>query len=280
MVDVKSLIPGLFVASCMILASLWLSSQVSLSVVEINPTPQKPTVAGTVSASGGATNVRDGGINEIISSQPTVFANRSYTWKAPKTDEISAMSSLISAELGEYSNSYLNDIGLRQIILVDDIRNRANQPVLGFSDPLAGKIYLNTVELEGEQSRSVVAEQTIHHEIAHFLAYARYGYWFDRDSGWQELDTNYSYGQVATNVSSEYFPRDGFVSRYSMNSPGEDFAEVYSLLYTEYFKQSLSDEANRSQLLERKTRFVYDTIATVDRGQCLASFQAFEFACD
>lgn len=279
MVDVRSLLPGLFITSLIVLFGLWLSSLASFSVVEINAVPQKTTVATVIPQKVAGITTDNTQTNQMINSQPKVFANRSYTWKTPKATEVANMTSLVSGELAEYSDSYLNNIGLRQIILVDDIQNRARQPVLGFSDPLAGKIYLNTVELEGKYSRSVVAEQTVHHEIAHFLAYARYGYWFDRDSGWQQLSQNYSYGDVA-NTSQEYFPRDGFVSRYSMSSPGEDFAEVYSLIYTEYFQSRLGDEASGSELLENKARFVYKTISQVDPAQCLASYQTVESACD
>jgi len=262
-VDVRSLLPGLFITSLIVLFGLWLTSLSSFSVVEINAVPQKAIVTTAIPQKVDGITTGNTQTNQMINSEPKVFTNRSYTWKTPKATEVANMASLISGELTEYSGSYLRDIGLRQIILVDDIQNRAGQPVLGFSDPLAGKIYLNTVELEGEYSRSVIAEQTIHHEVAHFLAYSVYGYWFDRDSGWQQLSQNYSYGDVASN-SQEYFPRDGFVSRYSMSSPGEDFAEVYSLIYTEYFKNTLKDEASRSELLSKKLEFVYQTISQVE----------------
>ncbi len=262
--NVKSLVTGMFITSCVVLLSLWMNSLVNSSVVEINFTPQR-TATGRVTSPriDDSAAVTTASSSVAILTSPRTFSNRSYVWTNPRSDETANMTNLVNRELSEYSAEYLAKIGLNQVILVDDIRNRAGQPVLGFSDPLAGEIYLNTVALEGEYSRATVAEQTIHHEVAHFLAYTVYGYWFDRDSGWKDLDSNYSYGEDVA-VSKEYFPRDGFVSRYSMSSPGEDFAETYSLLYTEYFNDALADEASSSELLSKKLEFVYQTISQVE----------------
>ncbi len=279
MVDVRSLSLGFFIASIFIALSLWVNSLVNSSVIELDFT-QPRAVATTKSVHSTVVSAETEVTAEaMVDAAPTTFSNLSYTWSAPKTSEVQKMKALISSELSEYSQQYLNDIGLRKVTLVDNIQNKANQPVLGFSDPLKGEIYLNTVELEGEFSRSMVAEQTVHHEIAHLLAYSEYGYWFDRDSGWQELGGNYSYGEAKT-MYKEYFPRDGFVSRYSMTSPGEDFAEIYSLIYTEYFKEKLAAEAKNSELLGSKTKFVYETISGADPAQCRASFSIFDRACD
>src|SRR5680860_84268 len=159
-----------------------------------------------------------------VSVVPSELSNREYSWSNVSDDyETAGMLALIDHELGEYSSDYLKKIGLHRIVLVDNIKNSSSQPVLGFSDPQAGEIYLNSVATDGEYSRTVIAEQTVHHEIGHFLAYSEYGVLFERRSEWPMVSEEDSYAKQASS-KSEYFPEDGFVSRYAMTSASEDFA--------------------------------------------------------
>ncbi len=279
MFDVKSLLLGLFITSCMLVFGLWINLQVNSSVLEIDFTPSKTEVLNAGEHVSSSSINRSDNTSVAIIDSPTTFANRVYTWDSPSEAEVPAMRGLVKRELGEYTDTFLANVGLKRIVLVDNIKNRVGSPVLGFSDPLRGEIYLNTVKLEGQFSREVVAEQTIHHEVAHLLAYNTYGYWFDRESGWQELGSADLYGKIS-NSNKEYFPEDGFVSRYGMTSPSEDFAEAYSLIFTEYFQNRLKAEVKGSELLSRKMKVIYETISQADPAQCLASFQAFERACD
>lgn len=214
-----------------------------------------------------------------VSSNSTSMANRKYTWeKAKDNHELVGMFSLIENELDEYREGYLEAVGLHEIIIVDNIQNEYKQPVLGFSDPLAGEIYLNSLATSGDQSRAVIGEQTIHHEIGHFLAYSEYGYFFDRESGWSSLGAENLYGKVV-NADQEYFPVDGYVSRYALTSASEDQAEVYSLIFTEQFQDRLKKEASKSELLRSKLEITYRMMNHADANQCSLSYRAVAEAC-
>ncbi len=280
---IKRFLPGVVVASIVVVLSLWSNSLVNSSVVELNFMPPRHAVSAEPSS------VNDTSVDytfastervtsQLITSNPTSFSNRSFSWTTANAQELPNMKKLISYELENYSDSFLDAIGVRRIILVDNIVNRANQPMLGFADPLRGDIYLNTVEVVGEFSRAITAEQTLHHELAHLLAYTKYSYWFDRDSGWREFSQNHVYGVISGN--SEFFPKNGFVSRYSMTSPSEDFAEVFSLMYTNHFMALLKEESKNSYSLSKKVRFVYEVISYADLAQCRATFQIFDQVCD
>lgn len=232
------------------------------------------------SSSNSAITSKNRDINSVdVSSVTSSFANQKYTWtNANDSYELAGMFNLVENELGEYREEYLRAVGLHRIFIVDDIQNNSGQPVLGFSDPLAGDIYLNSLATTGGQSRAVIGEQTIHHEIGHFLAYSRYGYLFDRESGWSALTTDNLYGKIMS-VNSEYFPVDGYVSRYALTSASEDFAEVYSLIFTEQFQDRLSREASKSELLRAKLKLTYQMINQADSNQCSQIYQALDVTC-
>lgn len=275
MTRVKGLLLAAFITGCVLSLGLWINNQVGLSVVMVENVPAR------VLSTNETDTITEGqkklDIHPLI-TRGGAGSNASFMWSKTPDNRFGSVSSLITSELREYNQEYLEGIGLNEIIIVSNIATHAGGPVLGFADPLRGQIYLNAVKVEGEQSRAIVAEQTLHHELAHLLAYELYGYGFDQNSQWAKLET-FEYGQH-NQSNGEYFPRDGFVSSYSMKSASEDFAEVYSLIYTDYFQSLLAEKAQGSELLREKLRFVYGAIDKISPDQCRQSHQMIEHGCD
>lgn len=274
MTRVNGLLLGAFITSCILSFGLWINSQVGLSVEMVDSVPAR--MLSTNDADIAIERQKKLNAHSLI-TRGEAGSNASYMWSRTPEERFISVGNLVTNELGEYSQNYLEGIGVNEIIIVSDITTHIGGPVLGFADPLRGQVYLNAVKVVGEQSRAVVAEQTLHHELAHLLAYELYGYGFDRNSQWAKEDS-FDYGRHHQ-ANGQYFPRDGFVSSYSMTSASEDFAEVYSLIYTNYFQELLFEEAEKSQLLSQKLSFVYDSIGKISPDQCRISPAIIDIAC-
>ena len=110
--------------------------------------------------------------------------------------------------------------------------------------------------------------KTIHHEFTHILNQTR------------DMPTSYQFVTPADYVADEWtsdqfknavtedgkgYLQKGFVSAYSQNSYGEDFAEMLSIylcysqdVWDEWFEQADSYGANGSQLIKAKLQLVKD----------------------
>lgn len=261
MFRLKRLFLGSFISGLVVLFGWWINSAVMFNVTEITTLPSKQS--GRILADSTANSKH----SNLINTEPMIFSNASYQWQEPEASRLDGMQNLVSEELSKYSSEYLGKVGLKKIILVSKITTYAGHPVLGFADPLKGEIYLNTIDIIEDKSRNITARQTLHHELAHLLAYINYGYWFDRDSGWSKLEQLSDYGRYHSS-DSELFPKEGYVSRYAMTSASEDFAEVYSMVFTDYYLEILNRKVSSDSTIKEKAAFVYESIANVDSGYC------------
>jgi hypothetical protein len=133
--------------------------------------------------------------------------------------------------LGSYPKKFLDEIGLRSIVLGRRITVDGTA-CYSFSDVEHGRLFLN---LDAGSPDGYV-RRTLHHEIFHFVDFAEDGR-LDEDRAWSALNPvgvlDGSGGGSMQNDSDAGRPDEslvGFVNRYATSGLAEDKAEVYASL--------------------------------------------------
>ena len=57
---------------------------------------------------------------------------------------------------------------------------------------------------------------------------------------------------------------EGFLTEYSMSTPSEDMAEVFSFLITD--RESIENKALKDPILEKKISYIKKTLLKIDQG--------------
>ena len=161
---------------------------------------------------------------------------------------------IISKNLNRYSKEFLKKINLKYIVMCENL-SISGINTAGIPDHLMKTLIIDL------KFNEKYFERVIHHELFHIINDG-FKDLFDDDE-WKKLnEPNFKYADCSTCSKKlgldTYENTIGFFTEYSMTTPSEDMAEVYSHLITGNYKNS------NDIILNKKINFIKDILKEVD----------------
>ena len=161
---------------------------------------------------------------------------------------------VISKNLNRYSKEFLKKINLKYIVMCENL-SISGINTAGIPDHLMKTLIIDL------KFNEKYFERVIHHELFHIINDG-FKDLFDDDE-WKKLnEPNFKYADCSTCSKKlgldTYENTIGFFTEYSMTTPSEDMAEVYSHLITGNYKNS------NDIILNKKINFIKDILKEVD----------------
>ena len=161
---------------------------------------------------------------------------------------------IISKNLNRYSKEFLKKINLKYIVMCENL-SISGINTAGIPDHLMKTLIIDL------KFNEKYFERVIHHELFHIINDG-FKDLFD-DVKWKKFnELNFKYADCSTCSKKlgldTYENTIGFFTEYSMTTPSEDMAEVYSHLITGNYKNS------NDIILNKKINFIKDILKEVD----------------
>ena len=162
---------------------------------------------------------------------------------------------IINKNLNRYSSDFLKKIGLKYIVLCEDL-SIAKINTAGIPNNITRTLIIDIKFNEN------YFERAIHHEIFHIIN-DNYKDLFD-ESEWTNFNKEkFEYSECSTcnnkwNLDT-YNKTKGFLTEYSKSTASEDMAEVFSHLI--FYKNKIY---NDDYILNKKIRFIIKNVLKID----------------
>jgi len=167
---------------------------------------------------------------------------------------------IIKKNLDRYTSDFLNKINLKYIVLCEDL-SVSSIGAAGVPNYKMKTIIINTKFNKYNLGR------TVHHEIFHIIN-ENYKNYFKKNiwSNFNNLKFNYAECSTCSNRLdlSLLKKNEGFVTEYSMSTPSEDMAEVFSFLMVD--RKKIQDKAITDPILNKKILFIKKNILKIDEN--------------
>ena len=175
-------------------------------------------------------------------------------------EAISEKFTIIKKNLDKYSSDFLNKINLKYIVLCEDL-SVSGIGAAGIPNYKVKTIIINTKLNKYNLGR------TVHHELFHIIN-ENYKNYFKKTTWSKFNNSKFKYAECSTcsdrlNLSL-IKENKGFVTEYSMSTPSEDMAEVYSFLMTD--RKKIEDKALKDTVLNKKIIFIKKNILKIDEN--------------
>ena len=176
------------------------------------------------------------------------------------TDDIDKKFKIILKNFNKYSSDFLKKINLKYIVLCE------NLTVSEISSAGVPNHKMRTLIIDLKFNKNYF-ERIIHHEIFH-LIYDTHRNLF-KDDEWRKINKkNFKYASCSTcsdklNLSL-LDNTEGFLTEYSMTTPSEDMAEIYSFMMTD--KKLLKNVINKDSILENKVSYLKKKLMLIDEN--------------
>ena len=161
---------------------------------------------------------------------------------------------IISKNLNRYSKEFLKKINLKYIVMCENL-SISGINTAGIPDHLMKTLIIDL------KFNEKYFERVIHHELFHIINDG-FKDLFDDDKWKKFNELNFKYADCSTCSKKlgldTYENTIGFFTEYSMTTPSEDMAEVYSHLITGNYKNS------NDIILNKKINFIKDILKEVD----------------
>ena len=160
----------------------------------------------------------------------------------------------ISKNLSIYSKEFLKKINLKYIVMCE------NLSISGINTAGIPDYIMKTLIIDLKFNEKYF-ERVIHHELFHIINDG-FKDLFDEDE-WKKFNNpNFKYADCSTCSKKlgldTYKNTNGFFTEYSMTTPSEDMAEVYSHLISGDYKIS------NDTILNKKIKFIKDKLNQID----------------
>ena len=163
---------------------------------------------------------------------------------------------IISKNLSLYSKEFLRKINLKYIVMCE------NLSISGINTAGIPDHVMKTLIIDLKFNEKYF-ERVIHHELFHIINDG-FKDLFDEDEWKKFNEPNFKYADCSTCSKKlgldTYKNTNGFFTEYSMTTPSEDMAEVFSHLITGKYKNS------DDKILNKKIKFIKDILNTVDNN--------------
>ena len=164
----------------------------------------------------------------------------------------------ISESLNVYEKDFLNKIRFKYVVICENLKI-SEIPALGYANPKMKTLMFNI------NTENKYIDRVLHHEVFHFIHFDEEDI-FDQVV-WKQLnDLDFGYKECSTcsnKVSLKYIDNNkGFLTDYSMSTPYEDMAEVYSFMKTN--KKILIERSKKDEIIKKKITFLEKQISKLD----------------
>ena len=164
---------------------------------------------------------------------------------------------IIKKNLSRYSSDFLKKIGLRYIVLCEDL-SVAKIDTAGIPNNIMRTLIIDI------KFNEAYFERAIHHEVFHIINDS-YKEFFNEDE-WKNLNKkNFKYTKCSTcnnkwNLNL-YVQTKGFFTEYAKTTASEDMAEVFSHLM--FYQDKISGD---DSIINKKIKFIKKNLAKIDNS--------------
>ena len=165
---------------------------------------------------------------------------------------------IIEKNLNKYSSEFLNKINLKYIILCENL-SVAQISAAGVPNSKTKTLIID-IKFDEEHF-----ERVLHHEIFHMINDShKKKFVYKEWKNFNNLEFKYAKCSTCTDKLGLSFLKEykGFVTEYSMSTPSEDMAEVYSFIITD--KKKIENKALNDPILNKKIIFIKKNILKID----------------
>ena len=206
--------------------------------------------------------IENNGLKYLNPSKPFVagVGINNVSCSSTKKQNINEQYEQIIKNFNIYKKDFLKKINLKYIVLCKNLKV-SEISALGFANPEMKTLIFNI------NTDEKLLDRVLHHEVFHFIQHGNEDL-FNRVN-WEKLnDSNFKYQDCSTcteklglNYSNS---NNGFLTDYSMSTPYEDMAEVYSFMITN--KNLLIERSKKDAVIEKKTNFIKKYISKLENS--------------
>mgnify|MGYP001187226788 CR=1 FL=1 len=173
-------------------------------------------------------------------------------------EDIEKKMPIIEKNLNRYSSIFLNKINLKYIVLCENL----SVSQISAAGVPNSKTKTLVIDIKFNEEHF---ERVLHHEIFHMINESHkkkflYEKWKDfNNSEFKYAECSTCSDRLNLSLLKE---NKGFVTEYSMSTPSEDMAEVFSFIITN--KEKLKDKALIDPILNKKILFIKKNILKID----------------
>ena len=176
-----------------------------------------------------------------------------------REEDIEKKMPIIEKNLNRYSSVFLNKINLKYIVLCENLSvsqiNAAGVP--------NSKTKTLVIDIKFNEEHF---ERVLHHEIFHMINDTHKNNFIYEE--WENFNSSeFKYAECSTcsdKIGLSLLKKNkGFVTEYSMSTPSEDMAEVFSFIITN--KKILKNIALNDPILNKKILFIKKNILKIDK---------------
>ena len=206
--------------------------------------------------------IENNGLKYLNPSKPFVagVGINNVSCSSTKKQKINKQYEQIIKNFNIYKSDFLQKINLKYIVFCKNLKV-SEISALGFANPEMKTLIFNI------NTDEKLLDRVLHHEVFHFIQHGNEDL-FNRVN-WEKLnDSNFKYQDCSTcteklglNYSNS---NNGFLTDYSMSTPYEDMAEVYSFMITN--KNLLIERSKKDAVIEKKIGFIKKYISKLENS--------------
>jgi len=184
--------------------------------------------------------------------------NDNVTCFNSKNNTIEKKFNLIEKNFNRYNSNFLKKINLKYIVLCE------NLTVSEVSSAGVPNYKMRTLIIDIKFNKKYF-ERVLHHEVFHII---NEGYKnFFNDNEWKKFNSSkFKYAKCSTCSDrlglSLLDNNKGFLTEYSMSTPSEDMAEVFSFLITN--REKIENIALNDTILKKKITYIKKNLLKID----------------
>ena len=206
--------------------------------------------------------IENNGLKYLNPSKPFVagVGINNVSCSSSKKQNVNKQYEQIIKNFNIYKSDFLQRINLKYIVLCKNLKV-SEISALGFANPEMKTLIFNI------NTDEKLLDRVLHHEVFHFIQHGNEDL-FNRVN-WKKLnESNFKYQDCSTcteklglNYSNS---NNGFLTDYSMSTPYEDMAEVYSFMITN--KNLLIERSKKDAVIEKKIGFIKKYISKLENS--------------
>ncbi len=167
---------------------------------------------------------------------------------------------IIKKNLNKYNSDFLNKINLKYIVLCENL----SVSQISSAGVPNSKTKTLIIDIKFDKKHF---ERVLHHEIFHMIndSYKK-NFLYEE---WENFNNSeFKYAECSTCTDklglSLLNENKGFLTEYSMSTPSEDMAEVFSFIITN--KEKIEEKALKDSILSKKIIFIKKNILKIDEN--------------
>ena len=166
---------------------------------------------------------------------------------------------LIEKNFNKYNSDFLEKINLKYVVLCENLS--VSEIDAGGIPNHQMKTLIINIKFEKDHFQRI-----LHHEVFHLINESFKDLFVDDD--WKSINNKkFNYAECSTcsdrlNLSLLEETK-GFLTEYSMSTPSEDMAEVFSFLITD--RKNIENKALKDPVLKKKISYIKKTLLKIDQ---------------